>query len=414
MVSRLAGVIAATSALTAQALLIPPGMQSTGEPVELMLVKPDWQAIRLPCPECVFPTKQGEVEESAEGETMWIQGGANSLLLNISTIFGGNAVGLEDYALYPPLASFKKAKVDMIRADTSMVELVEGKANRISVTVTADSSMAKEEIVSPDADSVVRVQYQIMSIDNHPVTVDGIEVTALKRKDGKMALLNAEPIPKANSIFDSLPPAVGGAPAPSAPRPCSLPAPVCHFRDVLEAKLKEVQAKLPTKLQFPKKPGCHGRKGAKTHSGPDGVRLPTHRRPPHFQNKDDARPPHRPDGHRGKPWMHGRPHHYFGGPYHHHHHGGLHRAAQGILFVLVPIFLGITMGMLVSMIGMVVGRLIAFVWMRFVRGGRCGYASVRLNEDEAEAADKEETESVMSEPLPQYEDAPAYEEKESA
>ncbi|KAF2224335.1 hypothetical protein BDZ85DRAFT_260799 [Elsinoe ampelina] len=414
MVSRLAGVVAATSALTAQALLIPPGMQSTGEPVELMLVKPDWQAIRLPCPECVFPTKQGEVEESAEGETMWIQGGANSLLLNISTIFEGNAVGLEDYALYPPLASFKKAKVDMIRADTSMTELVEGKANRVSVTVTADSSMAKEEIVSPDADSVVRVHYQIMSIDNHPVTVDGIEVTALKRKDGKMALLNAEPIPKANSIFDSLPPAVGDAPTPSAPRPCSLPAPVCHFRDVLEAKLKEVQAKLPTKLQFPKKPGCHGRKGAKTHSGPDGVRLPTHRRPPHFQNSDDPRPPHRPDGHRGKPWMHGRPHHHFGGPYHHHHHGGLHRAAQGILFVLVPIFLGITMGMLVSMIGMIVGRLIAFVWMRFVRGGRRGYASVKLNEDEAEAADKEETESVMSEPLPQYEDAPAYEEKESA
>ncbi|KAF4548286.1 Hypothetical protein D9617_29g006620 [Elsinoe fawcettii] len=415
MVGRLAGVVAATSALTAQAMLIPPGVQSTGEPMEVTVVNSEWQAIKLPCPECVFPTKQGEVEESAEGDMMWIQGGANSLLLNISTIYGGHAVGLDNYPLYPPLASFAKAKVDMIRADSSMVSLVDGSANRMQVTVSADSSMAKEEVVSPDADSVVRVQYQIMSIDNHPVTVDGVEVTALKRKDGKMALLNVEPIPKANSIFDSLPTPVGTDPSTYGPKLCSLPAPICHFRDVLEAKIKEVQSKLPTKLTFHKKPGCHGRKGARPHMGPDGVKLPTHRRPPHFQNLDGPQPPHRPDGHRGKPWMHGRPHHHhFGGPYHRHHHGGFHRALQGVLFVLVPIFLGITMGMLVSLIGMIVGRLIAFVWMRFVRGGRRGYASVRLNEEEAEAEEKDDAESVMSEPLPVYEDAPAYEEKESA
>ncbi|PNS17992.1 hypothetical protein CAC42_3951 [Sphaceloma murrayae] len=408
MFGRSVGAVAAVSALTAQAMLIPPGVNTNniGEPIELAVVNTEWQAVKLPCPECVFPTKHSEVEESAEGDFMFIQGGANSLLVNVST-FGGHGVWLGQYTLYPPLASYQKAKVDMIQADATMVELQDGSAKRMQVTVTADSFIAREEAVSPDHDSVTRIKYHIESIDNHPVTVDAIEITALKRKDGKMAILNVEPIPKPDSIFDSLPtvtPGSDGKPAERPHKPCSLPAPICHFRDVVEAKMKEIHAGLPHKLKFGK-PGCHGRKGP-AHGG----KLPTHRRPPHFAGVDGPHP-HRPEGHRGRPWRHHGP------AFVHHHHGsGLHRAIQAVLFVLVPVFLGITMGMLVSLIGMIVGRLIAFVWTRFVRGGRRGYASVRLNEEDAEAADaeKDETESVVSEPLPRYEEAPAYEEKERA
>lgn len=414
MVGRLAGALAAASALTAQAMLIPAGTNTNniGEPVELLAVNPEWQTIKLPCPECVFPTKQTEVEEAAEGDVMWIQGGANSLLLNITTIFDGHAVGLDNYPLYPPLASVNKASVDMIHSDASMVQLQDGSATRKSVTVSAASTVASEEHVSPDGESVVRAKYQIFSIDNHPVTVDGVEVTALKRKDGKMALLNVEPVPKADTIFDSLPPHHPGSHDNKKPsehhKPCSLPAPICHFRDVVEAKMSELKAGIPHyKLKFGK-PGCHGRKGKG-----QGVRLPTHRRPPHFQGAEGPHA-HRPDGHRGKPWRHHGA--GFAHPHHHHHASGVHRALQSILFVLVPIFLGITMGLLVSVVGMLVGRLIAFVWLRFVRGGRRGYASVRLNEEEAEAedAEKDDVESVVSEPLPKYEEAPAYEEKERA
>ena len=79
--------------------------------------------------------------------------------------------------------------------------------------------------------------------------------------------------------------------------------------------------------------------------------------------------------------------------------------------VLVPIFAGITMGMTVSLLGMLLGRLIAFLWIKFARGGQRGYATVAQEEGEAEVVDEKVYEVyVEEEPLPRYEDAPAYEE----
>ena len=80
--------------------------------------------------------------------------------------------------------------------------------------------------------------------------------------------------------------------------------------------------------------------------------------------------------------------------------------------ILIPVMAGVTMGMTVSLIGMLVGRLIAFVWIKFRRGGQRGYASVTQDEDETEVAEKGEIHLLTSEPLPVYEEAPAYEETE--
>lgn len=74
---------------------------------------------------------------------------------------------------------------------------------------------------------------------------------------------------------------------------------------------------------------------------------------------------------------------------------------------------GIAVGMTVSLVGLLVGRLIGFFWIKFYRGGRRGYASVALDETTADAIDDEK--EVMSdgkaeEAPPVYEEAPAYEE----
>jgi hypothetical protein len=75
---------------------------------------------------------------------------------------------------------------------------------------------------------------------------------------------------------------------------------------------------------------------------------------------------------------------------------------------------GITMGMFVSLIGMLVGRLISFLWIKFGRGGQRGYASVAQSEQDTESAEKGIVlveNDVDEEPLPKYEDAPSYDEK---
>lgn len=82
---------------------------------------------------------------------------------------------------------------------------------------------------------------------------------------------------------------------------------------------------------------------------------------------------------------------------------------------MIPVMAGITMGMFVSLIGMLVGRLISFLWIKFGRGGQRGYASVAQSEEGTENAEKGIVlleNHVDEESLPKYEDAPSYEEKD--
>ena len=69
------------------------------------------------------------------------------------------------------------------------------------------------------------------------------------------------------------------------------------------------------------------------------------------------------------------------------------------------------MGMFVSLVGMTVGRVIAFLWIKYRRGGQRGYASVAQSEVDDETVEKGLVEVNEDEPLPEYEAAPAYEEE---
>ena len=62
---------------------------------------------------------------------------------------------------------------------------------------------------------------------------------------------------------------------------------------------------------------------------------------------------------------------------------------------------GVAVGMIVSVIGLVVGRTIGFLWIKLARGGRRGSVS---------AVENGESDSMLEkmEAPPVYEDAPAY------
>lgn len=450
MVRRMAGAVAAASALTANAFLLPPGIQSIDDKASLAATNPDWRAIKLSCPECVMPTPKTDIKEESDNELdapVFIMGGANSLMVNVTTLFDGSAVGLsDDYPLWPPLAKYGKAVVDMIPSEASVADVQSTSDRRTTVRITADNSIVGEEAL-PDGASLIQIKYHIMSVDQHPVTVDAIHVTCIKTPAGIVSILDAESVPHPKSPFglpgsehDEAKPAhphpPSKRPGEHRPRPhhrpqphkapCNMPALLCEWRDFFQDKLSAMHHG----GKHGKGKGCPGRKGKSKghHKGGKGHHKGHHKG--HKDHKDhDVDHPSRPfvddDGvmhlpshirpHKGRPdHFESRPHSW--GHHHRHHHSKFLVFAHRALMVLMPILVGISMGMFVSLIGMLVGRLIVFVWVTFVRGGRRGYASVRLSEEEAEAAEVEKTVDVEEAnvlPPPAYEDAPAYDKKET-
>lgn len=79
--------------------------------------------------------------------------------------------------------------------------------------------------------------------------------------------------------------------------------------------------------------------------------------------------------------------------------------------MLIPVVAGISVGLAVSLLGLIVGRVISALWIKCSRSGE--RSVVRREED-----DIEEGKGLMlvddldEEALPPYEDAPAYEESD--
>ena len=81
---------------------------------------------------------------------------------------------------------------------------------------------------------------------------------------------------------------------------------------------------------------------------------------------------------------HFRPHH--GG----HHHGFLHKtlrfARHLFTFVLLPVVVGVIVGMTASAIGMLLGQAVVFLWMKYRRsGGRQGAYEVVQTDDKEDS-----------------------------
>nr|POF22118.1 hypothetical protein CFP56_36205 [Quercus suber] len=146
------------------------------------------------------------------------------------------------------------------------------------------------------------------------------------------------------------------------------------------------------------------------HSNPwmdkDGhVALPSHIKGPKFHMGSQL-----DESNSGRPEFSFQSHLHKGSHQRHHHgHGFFHAFVKGFIAVLIPVMAGVTVGMAVSFVGLAFGRLITFLWIKFVRGGRRGYASVALTDDIAESGDVKSADFVGTDAPPMYEDAPKYE-----
>ena len=126
------------------------------------------------------------------------------------------------------------------------------------------------------------------------------------------------------------------------------------------------------------------------------------------KNRQDAPGKHaaglRPHGH-GRPRPHG-PH----GPHQHHlRRGGIARLLRSIvLHVFIPIMIGVVVGVTTSLIGIVVGHLIVFIWRVLFRRGQRGQYH-RVQPETLYENGKDKTFSEPQGPPPSYEEAPACE-----
>ena len=423
MLARAVG-IAATCALGASAFLIPAGI-AHDDLSTTWGVDPKGQTITLPCSDCAFPSKQEKVAAADEEDLVWIQGGANSLVLNFTVSEDGHALQLDGRVIYPVevvagrlSVTQQPLYVKQVPAETGLVDIKSGSAQSTDLEVTAYGlEVAKEEPLSPHGDNtLLTILIDIMGLENERVHLDEVYVNLLQTDAGELLITAIDIEPNRNPDAPYAWPVGVDAPRPPPPqqhgpphhrlphRPnlaadCDvLPSGLCKLKALIDSKISQATSRHGS--SSPKnKGGCRGRKG------PPGTHLPTHIKP-HL-----VRPDHeggRPNFHHGRP-HHMRPH----GPHHGHHghrpsHSFWHGFADGLVAVLIPIMAGVAVGMVASLMGLVIGRSIAYVWIKVARGGRRGSASgVAVVEDG-------ESEAMLAkmEPPPVYEDAPAYEENE--
>lgn len=403
-----AGIAATCCALGASAFLLPPNLvaESDSKAASLPFVSTDAknQVLELPCSSCAFAAPAGEEAVDAIGDDLFsIQGGAKNLILNFTISEDGGALELNKVPIYPADRSFETAgnewKVLQVPASTEVKALENGEKQGVPLHISGSGTKVSN-IMSYHGDEIIPIKWQLLSLENQPMTVDEVAIQLIKTEEGELLILSAEHIEE--NMLDSLPPMIFGPPPPPhgpTPKECkSLPAPLCRFVHAMGEKIEDVKH---SKLgKFGKFGGCHGRKGPRPHHMPGHIK-------PHlgFAGHDE-----RPYGHHGGPPHHMRPHGHRG--HHHHRHHFMHAFLKGFVAVLIPVMAGIFVGLTVSIVGLVVGRVIGWLWIHLVRGGKRGYASVAQDEEEEEGEAQKvyaHADELEADAPPLYEDAPPYE-----
>jgi hypothetical protein len=410
MIGRSAGIFAA-SALGATALILPPGIAPASSDDDASLpsiVNPKNQLIQLPCPACAFSPNEELTEKKDFDDLLWIQGGANDVVLNFTVSDDGLALELGGKAVYAPscqtnaLLSGERLYVHQVPATVDDIESDSDESRKVPLEITAVGLSTEAEVrASPEGDVIVQLQLHIMGLEGHFMQFDGVRIHLLKSSDGEFLILRLDVVRDSSFTpfhgMPALPPHSPSRPTLQVPdmKSCkSLPTAFCKFREMIEAKIDSMRQSHPDSR--PPLPNLNG--------------LPPPHMPPSINSHNldfDAPPPHH----------HGRPHHVRPyGEHHHSSHFGFHSIARSVISVLIPVMAGITVGLLVSLLGLLVGRMVGFVWLRIypnhhrrrhgrhTRRSRRHYAvdegKILLCEDDCE-------------PLPRYEDAPAYEEIET-
>lgn len=188
---------------------------------------------------------------------------------------------------------------------------------------------------------LLSVRFTVLDLAGHPVPLETVSMAVISASSGELYIARTE-------IEETGPDRLSWKQCRGKPK-CLKVLLVARLRALIadaKARMMRAAARLPISK------GCHGKPRLKGHPAetlPEGVRPPF--------------------------WRHGgpRPHHVGRPPHHHHHmhHSGWERTFSRIVrFIVIPAVLGVLAGLVASAVGMLVGQVIVFLWLRYRRCSR--------------------------------------------
>lgn len=329
--------------VAAQAFLLPetaslPDTHNSNNVVPA-IVDHNTQVINVDCSTCPYA-----LNSDRNGVHEWTADVASDLEMKFE--IDGKAIKLNGVPFYPntnpslpPLLSVSQKKKD------GEVSTMEGYQGQLRMSYSVEFAAKKFK-----GHTLVRLLMTIMGLDGQMVKVDDIEIKAIESDDGTLSLHSITLIPA----------------SPNAP----------------DAKCENIMCRFFTKILTHVNKAKATAKGAvhkmkcfcvKCIHAITGHKKPHHPHPHHEGGKHHGAPHRRPDGTVELPsHIHFKPE---GGlKFHHHHHQSFFSRMAMVLattvkVVFVPILIGVAFGMAASAVGMLVGQMIVFLWMKF-RGNK--------------------------------------------
>jgi len=318
--------LCATFALAAHSVMVPPTVSieslSDDNSIETLGVDAFKQSIKLDCPGCPMASGEKTVE--------WKQGVENSLLIDFAIGQNQDTLEISGVQLYPP--SFSHFADPFYVSQVASESASDSKRLRITGYAFHYNTA---ETISEAGTELLPMTFKITSIESQPISPAALTIFLLKDVSGHLMIASISPAPAA---------------AESSPKEetkeCKEWALLCKWKSIISDKIQGVKTSLSK--------GCH--KG-------NPMRPGGHGKPPHRARP--ARPHH-------------RPHHH---DKHHGHHSRHRALVRKLLFTFIfPIIIGTIVGALVYILGMAVGRFIAFMWWSL--RGRAQYESILQDEEE--------------------------------
>jgi hypothetical protein len=241
-----------------------------------------------------------------------------------------------------------------------------------------------------DSEELLKMHIQIEALENYPISVPEVEVTAIKTRNAGLLIVKAQ---------------VSNKSPQAAQRECQGWPMLCQWRQIVAAHVQSMKSKIrgachkmrlgaasihkswrPHHHLRPhhhhERPHLQHKKPHHMHKKPhhkqEKPQHGQHEKPHHGQNKK----PHHGQNKKPHHGEHNKPHH---GEHHHAHkaHRVVHTIARVLLTIVIPILFGVLAGMLTYLIGMFVGTGIAMIW-HAVRGRRQRYSRIQLEESDDE------------------------------
>lgn len=393
----------AALALTANAFLIPQEIADDVQAAKAkvadlvpQIVDHNTQGFKLNCASCPFALKT-----ERNGIHEWTNDVESDLVMNFAA--KDNHLLLNGRPFYPVTMQDMPGLLfaPQVKKASASETGFEGYEKDLKLSYTLEFQNEKTE----DGNTVVDILMTILGLDGQMIKIENVEIKAVKHADGSVSCFPPhKPQTSTNRLHLQLSLATISLVAPSPSDPdAKCTNTMCRVMTKLSAAISTTRAKAAAAAHSTK----HAAKKMKGFCMRCFQRLaghPNHALPPHGQHGnegEDGSAINLPTHNHVVPGQFRQGHHAG----HHHRHGGflrktMHLARHLFTFVLLPVIVGVAVGMTASAIGMLVGQAVVFLWMRYRRSGRQGAYEVVQSEDKEDG-------------LPAYEDTglPAYTEE---